>query len=324
MGDGAVVLAYHRIGTFKPDPWDMAVSEEHFEEHLQVLTRVAEPRDVEDLEAVGPRGRLRVALTFDDGYRDNVERVLPLLEAYGVPATFMVVAGEVRRDLEFFWDALERLTSIPGPAWERLVGEAVTRGLVGPHWETEPTDPEEGPVGDWSAFALEGSSSPRHRLCAELVGALRRRDAGWRDDQLRTFATVADVATRPRLDRRSVDAQDLDRLNDCALARVGAHSFSHSLLGSRPWPEALAEMRSSRELLEEHVGRRVEHFAFPFGEVSPELSSMAREAGYGRAYGAYGARGASDPYAIGRWVVPDTDGDGLLELLGEAAAGGHA
>jgi peptidoglycan/xylan/chitin deacetylase (PgdA/CDA1 family) len=39
-----------------------------------------------------------VAVTFDDGYADNYETVLPLLNKWGIPATFFVTAGLVERD----------------------------------------------------------------------------------------------------------------------------------------------------------------------------------------------------------------------------------
>jgi peptidoglycan/xylan/chitin deacetylase (PgdA/CDA1 family) len=39
-----------------------------------------------------------VALTFDDGFRDGLTNVLPVLQDYGVPATFFVTTGIVRRE----------------------------------------------------------------------------------------------------------------------------------------------------------------------------------------------------------------------------------
>ena len=51
-----------------------------------------------------------VALTFDDGYLDNlVEYAAPVLERAGLPATFFLTSGWLGRPGEYWWDTLERV-----------------------------------------------------------------------------------------------------------------------------------------------------------------------------------------------------------------------
>jgi peptidoglycan/xylan/chitin deacetylase (PgdA/CDA1 family) len=53
-------------------------------------------------------GRERYAvLTFDDGYRDNLEYALPVLKELGAPFTVFVASGLVDRSSELWWQALE-------------------------------------------------------------------------------------------------------------------------------------------------------------------------------------------------------------------------
>lgn len=57
----------------------------------------------------GPRARPRVALTFDDGpHPDTTRRVLEVLEAQGVKATFFVVGAEVERHPELARELVAR------------------------------------------------------------------------------------------------------------------------------------------------------------------------------------------------------------------------
>ncbi len=110
--DGGLILLYHRIARGGPDPFRLSVSPANFAEHLQALREVARPIALRTLVDDLKRGALRggsVAVTFDDGYSDNLHTALPLLEAAGVPATVFALASG--RGEEFWWDRLARLLS---------------------------------------------------------------------------------------------------------------------------------------------------------------------------------------------------------------------
>src|SRR5437899_8786746 len=91
------VLVYHTISS-PPEslPGEIDISPERFEQQMQWLSHW---RRVAPLEETlrSPRERL-VAITFDDGYRDNLTVALPILEKYSLPITLFVVAGFVDRD----------------------------------------------------------------------------------------------------------------------------------------------------------------------------------------------------------------------------------
>ena len=48
-----------------------------------------------------------IALTFDDGYEDNLLDALPLLEEFEIPATFFLTTGGLARAAPYWWDVLE-------------------------------------------------------------------------------------------------------------------------------------------------------------------------------------------------------------------------
>src|SRR5262249_55203115 len=55
-----------------------------------------------------------VAITFDDGYIDNLTQASPILCELALPATFFVTTDRLEAHYEYWWDALERLLA-PGP-----------------------------------------------------------------------------------------------------------------------------------------------------------------------------------------------------------------
>jgi peptidoglycan/xylan/chitin deacetylase (PgdA/CDA1 family) len=85
-------------------------------------------------------------------------------------------------------------------------------------------------------------------------------------------------------------------------ADVQSHARSHRDLTKLSIDELRDELRGSRAALEDGLGDRVEHLAYPFGEASPLVEREAREAGYRTAVVLGGGRWRADgdPYRIPR------------------------
>src|SRR5690349_8339449 len=121
----AVILIYHRVARLDADPYALAVTPEHFSEHLEVLHKYYHPMRLDKLVEAWHARRLphrAVAVTLDDGYYDCLQHARPLFERHQVPATVFVVSGRVVDRREFWWDELEALLLQPGelPASLRL------------------------------------------------------------------------------------------------------------------------------------------------------------------------------------------------------------
>src|SRR5689334_13405974 len=76
-----LVLCYHRVAELDSDPQLLAVAPQRFRDHVELLAQRWSPLPFEDM--VAQRDRLRrgsVAITFDDGYADNLHAAAPILE----------------------------------------------------------------------------------------------------------------------------------------------------------------------------------------------------------------------------------------------------
>jgi peptidoglycan/xylan/chitin deacetylase (PgdA/CDA1 family) len=92
------VLVYHTISApVEPMPADADISPARFERQLQWLARWRRVVSLEETLRASAHRRL-VALTFDDGYQDNLTVALPLLEKFQLPMTLFVTAGFVGRE----------------------------------------------------------------------------------------------------------------------------------------------------------------------------------------------------------------------------------
>ena len=107
---GALILGYHRISVAEYDIYDVCVSPENFAAHIQALRQYANPISLTKLVQCLRHGVLppkSVAVTFDDGYTDNLYVAKPILEKYAIPATVFICTGYMGK--EFWWDELEHL-----------------------------------------------------------------------------------------------------------------------------------------------------------------------------------------------------------------------
>ncbi len=123
----AVVLMYHSISRRRPDPFNICVDPELFAEQLQLLHDHFRVVSLGELRSALVRDEpltRAVALTFDDGYRDNLLAAKPLLERHGLPATVFITTGFVGSGRDFWWNELEAVCASSGlalwPLWEEL------------------------------------------------------------------------------------------------------------------------------------------------------------------------------------------------------------
>jgi len=107
------ILVYHTISSpTEPLPGDIDISPERFERQLRWLSRWHRVVTLDETLGRGPGAR-GVAITFDDGFRDNLTVALPLLEEFRLPITLFVAAGFVGQDGYLSEDELREIARHP-------------------------------------------------------------------------------------------------------------------------------------------------------------------------------------------------------------------
>jgi peptidoglycan/xylan/chitin deacetylase (PgdA/CDA1 family) len=255
-GVGAV-LTFHRVRPAIDDPFQPNQLLEIEPDFLdQVLARLrAEEIDIVDLDEVHRRlfepdlSRRFVALTFDDGYRDNRDHALPILQRHGAPFTMFVPSSFAGGTGQLWWIELER--AIAHQDRIELVMDGKTRvfACADPAAKQETAE-----TIYWWLRGLPEESEIR-RIIRELAA-----DAG-----------VDTTSICPEL------CMDWDELRDFGkdpLVSFGAHTVNHVML-AKCRPEAVEyEMRDNVEAIERNLGVRPVHFSYPVGDP---CSAASRE-----------------------------------------------
>lgn len=124
---GGRILTYHSVGT---RDHEMNVTPGEFRVQMEWLAQYAK---VVPLQVIAEGGE-GVAITFDDGYRDNLLHAAPVLRALNLPATFFVVPGRLGGMLDHDWDEESSLLL----SWDE-VGALEQMGFeIGAHTLTHP------------------------------------------------------------------------------------------------------------------------------------------------------------------------------------------
>jgi peptidoglycan/xylan/chitin deacetylase (PgdA/CDA1 family) len=111
------VLVYHRVSAGPPPTHPLApfVPEPLFRRQVEVLGEIGEIVSLQSLIGEhSPRGRPKIALTFDDDYITHFEHVLPTLNALGATGTFFLSGRQLHGLGSHWFELLEQLLTAHG------------------------------------------------------------------------------------------------------------------------------------------------------------------------------------------------------------------
>ncbi|MBI4232785.1 polysaccharide deacetylase family protein [Candidatus Peregrinibacteria bacterium] len=286
---GTIILLYHRVIDLKTDPYLLAVSPKRFSEQISYLKNHYHIISLDQLitslqQGIFPQNSL--VITFDDGYLDNYTYAKPILEQLQVPATIFVSTGNLGRNEEFWWDALERLF---------LIGENLPSDieLALPtkkrHWKL--TTPEE----------MKTAQHELHSLFREMSPDMVRKS-------LTMLSSRISVPPGARPEFRVMNEEELRDLASSRFITLGAHTHSHTKLANQTRSAQRADILMSKKILEQILNRNIKHFSYPFGTMDDynlESLEVVRELGFLSACSNFPGviRKKVNPYKLPRFLM---------------------
>jgi peptidoglycan/xylan/chitin deacetylase (PgdA/CDA1 family) len=263
-GQGVILMLHHvrpwrprefapnRVLEITPEFLDLAISQLR-REGFDIIPLDVVPGRLGRLD----RGRPFAVLTFDDGYRDNVEYAWPVLKRHGVPWAVFVTTDFAEGTGRLWWLELEEAIALRSRITVRLGGELIDLAVR--------TAREKQAA--YNAVYSRVRAGPREHL-----RDLTRWLAG--DCDVRAGRLAADLCLG--WDELGVLAIEPD-------VTIGAHTLSHPMLAKLDAATAAHEIGDSKARLEQRLGRTVRHLAYPFGDptaVGEREIRLARQAGF--------------------------------------------
>jgi peptidoglycan/xylan/chitin deacetylase (PgdA/CDA1 family) len=262
----AVILRYHSVSDWTEESsiyreHAIAVAPALFDRQMAFLAAhyrvVALGELVQCLAENRPFPERAVAITFDDGYRDNFVHALPTLRRYGLPATVYVTTGGVGNGWQF---------------WQARMRAVLTRSSV-PHIQVPG-------LGVLDLSAPEERQRSMRRLSL-LFKSLPLEDANAMLDAVGRECGVEEPV--PGADTWMMSWDEMREMVRCGV-EVGAHTCSHPILTRQTSAAARDEIERSRRVLQEGLGTVPAHFAYPNGSGvinhDERTARLVREAGF--------------------------------------------
>jgi peptidoglycan/xylan/chitin deacetylase (PgdA/CDA1 family) len=276
-----LVLMYHRIASPYSDVWDVAVSAERFEQQLKVLQQKMPIVPLDELINTQQPSRSMAAITFDDGYVDNLQTAVPILKQYNIPATFFITSKQVHT---YWWDTLEKcilFTEQLPPVFEMPANDIPLVFHLGK--EAHLNSGLKKMHRAWKA----GSKPPptlRAKLFIGLWQYLKALPDAQLQQQLETIKTWAGFSNSPDPECRTISADELKELAGNHLFTIGAHTVTHAALGHHNAAYQRNEMTENRRYLEDTLSKKIDFLAYPYGSYNADTLMSAWEEGFKAAF----------------------------------------
>lgn len=258
------ILIFHRVHA-RPDPlFPTEPDAQRFDRICSWLSRwfhvMPLDRAVEALKE-GHLPSRAACITFDDGYADNHDVALPILQRHGLPATFFIATG--------YLDG--------GRMFNDTVAETFREA---PHSSIEVGDLASGLPDTLDLSTLDA----RRRAIADVLGVVKHLPVQQRESIAQALQHRAAVRRLPQgLMMQSAQVLALHR----AGMQVGAHTRSHPILAHLDRDAARREILEGRDELESITDAPVRLFAYPNGrphqDYSRETVSLVSELGFSAA-----------------------------------------
>jgi peptidoglycan/xylan/chitin deacetylase (PgdA/CDA1 family) len=195
--------------------------------------------------------------TFDDGYRDNLEYAYPLFKKRGLSLALYVPTDYPDGHGELWWLALEEIVA-------RHKGIEVER--EGKTWRL-PT----------------ATVAEKERTFEQVYWWLRGLDDKVQRDLIRVLAGRYGVDLDAQCRDLIMTWDEIRTMAADPLVTLGAHTKKHYAIAKLPKAEAMKEMVGSADRIEQELGTRPAHFAFPYGDpgsAGPRDFVLAQGAGF--------------------------------------------
>lgn len=199
-----------------------------------------------------------IAITFDDGFENNFNIVLPLLKKYNLPATFFISAICIENDNEVLW-----------PDVINILRQNIENNLIVGKNIFVKHDKYDFYCFEKNISLLEYLKQQTVKTGTAIIDELKQKN---------NFCEIL-KSVNPEI-WKLMSKEQIAELSKSELIEIASHGYTHFNLANIEKDEAYNEIKKSKELLEELIQKKIISIAFPNGSYNKEINEMCLSSGY--------------------------------------------
>jgi peptidoglycan/xylan/chitin deacetylase (PgdA/CDA1 family) len=196
------------------------------------------------------------SIVFDDGYKDNIDYALPILDKFRIKASFYVVTDCINRNIPTWTYILDYLFQ-----YTKALQLNLDFCFLPEH------------------IRVCMLRSKQHRInCAKKLKPFLKKLT--HDERQQVLSAVQTAFTDVEIPQIMMDWKDVSQLS-AAGHKIGSHTVTHSLLGTIRNEEQIRwELQHSAITIKEKLGFFPEAISYPVGSYNATVMQLSADVGY--------------------------------------------
>ena len=238
------------------------LQKDQFEQHLKYYKKnfdiITVKEAFEIVKNKIPLLRNTLAISFDDGYKNNIDTALPLLEKHEVPATIFVSSLCFNDENNIIWSFYVAAINYFYKDIEIKIGN---HSFINSYDSKNQTS-----LIDFIKFSE----------CEERESVLKKLESDYHlKDKLNSI---------PSEIWKLMSTSDLIEVEKSSMVTIESHGHLHFNLGFITFESAVNDLKKSKDLLESNLKKEINLLAYPDGSYSDKIKDAAEELGFKSQY----------------------------------------
>jgi peptidoglycan/xylan/chitin deacetylase (PgdA/CDA1 family) len=255
----SVAIMYHGIDASNKNPFNARHTPVHyFDKQVRFLTAnysCVSPAEYFDESYV--TSKPKCLITFDDGYKNNLQNALPVLLKYNCKATvFITGLNETGKDV-LCADLVDMAETLCNEKEIEIGGLKFVKKPNG-YYNAEL---------DKDLMAVAKLVKPEYDFQLEIIN---------------TLINKFEYRNKPQYDEywKIMSDGEIKKLAGNSIITIGNHGYYHTNLGAIKPENTKAELINTKQYLENLIQKEIDTLAYPFGRYSRASYEIAQETGH--------------------------------------------